>query len=162
VSLDPRPRRTVRLANQELAGLVAQLLGAGAAVELEARGGSMSPWVRDGDVVTITPFGAAGTALLRPGAVVAFRHPQGDRLVVHRLLRREGAGWLARGDRSRQPDGVVAGGDLLGLVVGVARRGWRVPLPRGRAGLALVSAGRLALAARDRLRRSPAPPRQAT
>jgi hypothetical protein len=57
---------------------------------------------------------------------------------------------------------VVAGRDLLGLVVGLERRGRRVPLPAGRAGLALVSAGRLALAARDRWRRSPAPPGRAT
>jgi hypothetical protein len=146
-----RPR-AVRLDGEEMARLMAPVLAGGASVRFVALGGSMSPWIRDGDVVTIVPLTSGDAARLAPGDVVAFRRQPGLNLVVHRVLARAEGGWIVRGDRCVALDGLVADGDVLGRVSGVARGGLRLPVPRGVPGLLLVRAGRLALRIRDRLR----------
>lgn len=141
------PRRLVYLDGKAMAGLLADVLSRGLEGAFRVRGGSMSPWIRDGDVVTVTP-----NREFRPGVVVAFRRRPGGHLVVHRILARAEGGWILRGDRCATLDGVIADGDVLGRVTSVARGGRRVLVPRGVAGLLLVGSGRLALRLHDRLR----------
>ena len=147
------PARTLRIDGPGMAELVSGLLSTGASVQLEARGGSMSPWIRDGDVVTIAPIAAPPREALRRGDVVAFCHPGSDGLVIHRLLLRTADGWITRGDRCSAADGAVPNANLLGPVTGATRRGRRVRLRQGLLGLVLARASRAALVARDRFRR---------
>jgi len=58
--------------------------------------------------------------------VVAFIHPQAGNLVVHRLVGRQGRGWLTRGDGSPHRDGWLPANNLLGRVTEVERNGQRV------------------------------------
>jgi Peptidase S24-like len=134
----------------ELAALVEELAGRGVAARFIARGGSMSPWIRDGDVVTVAPLESTEPA--GPGDVAAFKRPGSGRLTVHRLVRRVGEGWEARGDRLGGTDGVVADDEILGIVTRVERRGREAFLPRGMAGLFLARLSRVVLDARRRLR----------
>ncbi len=96
------------------------------------RGGSMSPFLRDGDLVAIEPL-AAGEG--RVGDVVAFSAGGDETVVVHRVVRIVDGGLVTRGDSTRAEDlGVVTAGRLIGRVV-VARRGGRVfAVPGGRRG----------------------------
>ena len=137
------PRRALGLDGSEMAGLVEELTARGASARFVARGGSMSPWIRDGDVVTVVP--AAGRA--RAGDVAAFRRPGSGQLTVHRLLRRVPGGWVARGDRSAGEDGVVADGEVLGTVSRLERNGRVRFLPRGWGGTWLARLSRLGLGA---------------
>lgn len=137
----------VELDGCELGDLLAELLARGASARFVARGGSMSPWIRDGDVVTVEP-GAA-----RRGDVAAFRHSRADgRLRVHRLVRRDADGWLAQGDRLARADGVVPDGEILGVVRQVERDGVVRFLPRGATGVCLSRLSRLALGVLARVR----------
>ncbi len=106
-----------------------------------ARGFSMDPFVRDGDVLTIAPLRR------RPGLgrVVAVRDPATGRLVVHRVVAHVSGGVLVRGDGAGQADGVAGPGDVLGLVVAVERRGRHVRLGCGPERLPLSALSRAGL-----------------
>jgi hypothetical protein len=133
----------VELDGCEMADLVAELLSRGASARFVARGGSMSPWIRDGDVVTVEPLAAA------VGDVAAFRLPGGGRrLRVHRLVRRVAPGWLAQGDRQVRADGVIPDSEILGVVRRIERRGRSRYLPSGATAVWLARLSRLALEAR--------------
>ena len=135
--------------------LMSATLRRGACFRFTARGFSMDPFVRDGDVLTVAP--ARGRPAL--GRVVAVRDPVTGRLVVHRVVARGPGGVLVRGDGAGQADGVAGPGDVLGQVVAVERRGRRVRLgcgPERRAVSALSRAGLLVplVAAARRARRA--------
>lgn len=149
----------IALDGSGLAGLVEELATRGVPVRFQAKGGSMSPWIRDGDVVTVTPIGgeevggsvnSQSPRAPRLGDVAAFRSQPSGRLTVHRLVRREAEGWIARGDRLAGEDGSVRREELLGLVTQVERAGREIWLPRGLAGLLLARLSRVALGARAR------------
>jgi hypothetical protein len=85
-----------------------------------ARGHSMFPFVRDGDVLTISPIGPES---LRCGDVVAVALPVSGRLAVHRIVSLSASSVVTRGDNVRRPDGRVPLRDVLGRVARVERRG---------------------------------------
>ncbi len=117
----------IDLAGADLCALVSEILGRGKPVRFKTRGSSMSPIVRDGDIVVVSPFGERG---LRTGDVVAFVHPAAARLAVHRLIGRTERGFLVRGDNALMPDGEVGAGSVLGLVTSIERRGRKIGLGR--------------------------------
>lgn len=103
-----------------LAGLMRDVLGRGKPFRFEARGASMYPAVRDGDVVTVAPF--AGGAP-RTGDVVAFVHEATGGVRLHRIVGVEAGRFLVKGDNALASDGALDREALLGLVVGVERGG---------------------------------------
>ena len=110
--------------------LLALLLANGREATVRARGGSMAPALRDGDVLTL-----AAPGRFRPGDLAAAR--AGDALVIHRVLREERACLLLRGDACRSADGLFV---PLARVVR-ARRGQRpLRLRRTRLEVALAFA----------------------
>lgn len=121
----------LRLTDEGQLGLLAAVTGRGAAFRTTVRGGSMSPFVRDGDVVTIEPRAGRIPGV---GEVVAFAHPVHGRLVIHRVVARAAGGWLLRGDACAVPDGVVEESRVVGFVARVERRGRTVFAGVGRGG----------------------------
>lgn len=112
-----------RIAGAELAGLAEAVLKEGIPFRFHARGRSMWPMIRDGDVLTIAP---RTPAAFRRGDVVAFVHPKGGRLMVHRIVDRDGQRFLLRGDHAARPDGWIAENRILGKVTSVERGEQRV------------------------------------
>lgn len=127
------------LSGAGLQALMSAALARGASFRFTARGCSMDPFVRDGDVLTV------GVAARRPrvGDIVAVRDPATGRLLVHRVVAHVSPGLLVRGDGTGQADGVFGPAGVLGVVVGVERRGQVVRLGRGpeRRAIALLSRG---------------------
>ena len=128
--------------------LLEELLARGKPVTVRARGGSMWPALRDGDVLTLRKipqgldlqgpkyFFSSGKITqgldlqaLKHREVVAVRC--GDALVIHRAVRRWGAVVVLRGDACPAPDGAFPLAAVLGRVVAVRRAGRPVPLRRG-------------------------------
>ena len=101
-----------------------EVLEKGAAFQFRARGASMSPFIKDGDVITVTPLIKEKPDV---GKVVAFLQPVSGCLLVHRVVRRQGPVFLIQGDNSaNQPDGWVDRQDILGCVTRVERDGRRI------------------------------------
>lgn len=98
--------------------LAAHLLRCGERLRIKARGGSMLPFLRDGDVAHVMP--SAGTEV-RVGDVICYETPPG-RLILHRVVERDRHRLVARGDALGFTE-VVERVQLLGKVVAVERHG---------------------------------------
>lgn len=115
-------------------------------VRFRVKGGSMRPWIRDGDVIEIEPVSISD---LRPGDVVFYRRVQGIKghipmtksqisnstksLVAHRLIAKyhcyDGrVRLICQGDAIPWPDPEIKPDEVLGRVVAVNRDGRRITL----------------------------------
>jgi signal peptidase I len=117
------------LSKESLLGLMTAVLGKGRAFRFKAKGWSMTPFIRDGDVITVDPIASEPCQV---GQVVAFRSTDERCLVVHRIIARTGAGYLIQGDYALyESDGIVRHEQLLGQVSRVERDGRRIWLGQG-------------------------------
>jgi signal peptidase I len=92
----------------------------GASFRFQARGFSMTPAIRDGDVITVSPL---NDLMPRRGDVVAFRHPERPQMLVHRVLHAQDKKYFIKGDNGSEADGWVPAENILGLITRVERRG---------------------------------------
>jgi signal peptidase I len=92
----------------------------GASFRFQARGRSMTPAIRDGDFITVSPL---SESLPRRGDVLAFRHPEQPRMLVHRVLHVREKKYFIKGDNCYEADGWVPAENILGIVTKVEHRG---------------------------------------
>jgi signal peptidase I len=92
----------------------------GAAFRFQARGHSMLPAVRDGDIITISPLNGL---MPRRGDVLAFRYPESQCMLVHRVLYTKRQKYYMKGDNCPDGDGWIANKNVLGLITKVERVG---------------------------------------
>jgi hypothetical protein len=126
------------LSGRALQEFLQAVLAKGASFRFEARGFSMHPFIKDGEVITISPV---QRGRLYAGDVVAFCHPETGRLTVHRIVKKNAQDFLLRGDNCSEADGLVPAASLLGRVteVGGKNRIRRLGLGPERFILALLS-----------------------
>ena len=98
--------------------LAAELLKRGSPLRIKARGGSMTPFVRDGDVAFVTPTAGMGVGI---GDVVCYETPSG-KLLLHRVIARDRDRLVAKGDALAFVE-TIDRTRLLGKVVAVERHG---------------------------------------
>lgn len=111
------------LSGNALLHLMRAVLARDKPFRFRARGGSMAPFIRDGDIIRIAPL----TRPPRVGEVVAFMHPRTRALTVHRLVARRGVAHLAQGDNApERADGFLRPRQILGRVARVDRNGRQV------------------------------------
>lgn len=108
---------------QDFRGLLRDALGRGASLRFAAAGFSMTPFIKDGDVLTVAPC----PPRLKTGQIAVAVSPASGSVVIHRIVGIGHDGALIKGDNLGKPDGRVGPGDLLGVVAGVERGGadWR-------------------------------------
>jgi hypothetical protein len=116
------------LSGGQIKDLLRNTLNKGASFRMQARGFSMSPFIKDGDVVTVFPLSENGPCL---GEIVAFSQLKAERLLIHRVVGKRDALYLLKGDNISNVDGLIAKADILGSVKKVERRGRRVFLGLG-------------------------------
>ncbi|MBN1998786.1 S24/S26 family peptidase [candidate division KSB1 bacterium] len=87
---------------------------------IQAKGGSMSPVIRNGDVITISPLAGCKAVC---GDVLAFVNRLNNSLLVHRVIRIKGDDYFFRGDNSSGTVEVAAADQILGRLTGVERNG---------------------------------------
>lgn len=123
--------------NDRFAEIMAMVLAKGAPFRFQANGFSMSPFIHDGDLITIAPT----PTRIRFGDVVAFINPCRDRLTVHRVVHISRIGYLIQGDNSPEPDGCVSRTEIIGCVTRVEHHGKPIRLGLGseRVVIALLS-----------------------
>ncbi|MFA4992264.1 MAG: S24/S26 family peptidase, partial [Candidatus Omnitrophota bacterium] len=114
--------------SQDYAGLLGAILTRKAEVRFKANGFSMSPFIKDGDIITVSPLNDLSP---RVGDIVAFNNEKTCKLAVHRIVaRKTGDGvpyFFIKGDNVAR--GAFEGGPLkniLGRVTRIERRGRRV------------------------------------
>ena len=117
------------------ARLCADLLRAGVAVRFRARGMSMSPLVRDGDLLLVRPVAADDPRAdkVRVGDVVLCVMPT-ERVLAHRVVARlkgpDGVRYRVQGDQVASPDGAIPATQIYGRVTAIERAGEVIVLDR--------------------------------
>jgi hypothetical protein len=120
---------TLRLSGQGMSGLLQAVLARGAPFTFRAAGGSLFPFIRDGDLITVSGLQGRPAQL---GEVVACAVLPGGKLVVHRVVGRRAQGCLIRGDAALRADGWVDRERILGRVTRIIRGGKERSLGLGR------------------------------
>ena len=87
-------RRTTSGPAETFDVLAAESLRRGNTLRLRARGGSMLPFLVDGDIVVVRP---AAAAEVRIGDVICYE-PLSGGLCLHRVIGRKERGFVTRGD----------------------------------------------------------------
>jgi len=110
------------------AELSAALLLAGKAVRFCARGSSMRPLVRDGDVLLVRPVDARSVQV----GDVALCSSEPGWVVVHRVVRRlagpAGYCFTLQGDQAARSDGLFPEAQVYGRVVAIERGGVHIAM----------------------------------
>lgn len=121
---------TLSISSLEFSSLAADILGLGASLRCCARGASMEPFIRDGDILTVTPAGPTP----RVGDIVLYRGAAGNAL-LHRVIAVRGQPGRLRltiwGDAAAGPLDEVESERVLGIAVALERGGRCVPLDYG-------------------------------
>lgn len=120
------PQHNKEIDGDQFIDLAAEILASGATLRFRARGGSMRPFIKDGDFLEIHPL------LDRPvrvGDILLFRYAQHP-LLVHRVVRvappsshDPSPGFVTQGDAVLRPDGCIPAQAVLGRVASIERRG---------------------------------------
>jgi hypothetical protein len=103
--------------------LVRTLFAEGISVRFRAKGTIMSPFIKLEDLLVLSPLGTRSPSI---GDIVIFVEPRTQRLFIQRVIKRTENSYLLRGDNAREPTGIVARTNILGLVTKVERGGKRI------------------------------------
>ena len=106
-----------------LVELVEEVLSKGVRCRLQVKGYSMSPFIKDGDVVTISPIVDSSP---RVGDVIAFIHPKTEKLIIHRVVGKIWDACLVKGENAVEPDGLIERNHMIGIITRVERKGKKV------------------------------------
>lgn len=85
----------------------------------KVKGFSMSPFIRDGDIVKLSPVSHYPISFGRSVACVCPAH---NRLMIHRVISKKKEHYLIKGDNCFAPDGLMSKEDILGCVIGIERK----------------------------------------
>ena len=97
-------------------------------IRFTAPGFSMSPFVKDRDVITVLYIAEKA---IRFGDVVAFINLCNERLIVHRVVGNRKDASLIKGDNNPETDGWIPHERILGRVTRIERAGQHIRLGLG-------------------------------
>jgi signal peptidase I len=141
--LEQIPVQDLTLPNAVLRELMQAALERDVPFRFRALGSSMTPFIREGDVVVVHPLHSRKPA---PGQVVAFIHPANGSVLVHRVVRRQGSIYQIQGDNMPgQTDGSVPEENILGRVTQVKRNEHGIWFGRGITGVWIAALSRFGL-----------------
>jgi signal peptidase I len=105
--------------------LARQILAENRSIRFRARGSSMRPFIKDGDILLVEPV---REDRIRVGDIVLFGDRKGA-VLAHRVIRIDQRGesiqFLVSGDANRATDGLIPLEHVMGRVVSLEREGHR-------------------------------------
>ncbi|MFQ6066726.1 MAG: S24/S26 family peptidase [bacterium] len=125
----PQKKEILDLKRDDFAFITQEVLSRGRVLRFRTKGGSMSPFIRNEDVVEVVPL----KGKINLGDVVLYRSSYG-KMVIHRVIRRRKESIITKGDSVPSSDQPVLSEQVLAQVVSVEKNGWRIRLdtPMGR------------------------------
>jgi len=127
-ALFTKKREELSLSSQQLEKLMRGVLDKGACFRFRSKGFSMSPFIKDGDVLTIAPVQGSAPGF---GDVVVFTHPNTGKLIIHRIIGKKAGSYLTKGDNALEGDGLISKAAILGRVTKMERNGRYISLGLG-------------------------------
>jgi signal peptidase I len=110
----------LKLSGSDLVEMLRAVLDKGASLRFRAKGFSMSPFIKDNDIITVSPLTDVS---IRSGDVAAFIHPEMKKLVIHRVVGKKGECFHIKGDNIPDTDEVIPVTNIMGRVTRVERNG---------------------------------------
>ena len=125
----PEKTEILNLKREDFASIAHEVLDRGRALRFKAKGGSMSPFIRNGDVMEVVPV----KGKINFGDIILYHSSCGSP-VIHRVIQRNKESIITKGDSVPSSDHQVLFKHVLGRVVAVEKNGWRIRLdtPVGR------------------------------
>lgn len=120
--------QTLPLSAPALKELLQSVIQKGFPFRFKAGGFSMSPFIKDGDILTVSPLGEVPP---RIGDVVIFIHPVNQNVVVHRVVAKRENAYLVKGDNTIELDRPLPPDCILGRLDRLERNGKGVILGLG-------------------------------
>lgn len=113
----------LKLSGKNLTYLMRAVLEKKADFRFQAKGHSMSPFIKNQDIVTISPL-----PINRPhtGDIVAASFLQRKSIMVHRVIGTQQDKFIIKGDNNKSRDSLFEQDQIIGLVTKVERNGKRV------------------------------------
>jgi signal peptidase I len=110
------------LSGPDLIELLQAILDKGVPFRFRAKGFSMSPFIKDDDVITVSPLTDGST---HSGDIVAFIRSEMKKLVIHRVVGKQGEYFHIKGDNIPNTDELIPKANIIGRVTKVERNGKR-------------------------------------
>jgi signal peptidase I len=134
--------RDKHMSRSALLELARSVLDQNANFRFRAGGGSMSPFIRNNDLITLAPL---ANQPIRTGDVVAFIHPNSKQLIIHRVVGTRKGQFRLKGDNTMTGDGLIPACLILGKVVDIQGHPYRnrIGLGPGRSLIAFLSRNNL-------------------
>lgn len=104
--------------NKQLIELMSAVFTKGCNFRFQASGTSMSPFIKDGDVLTLSPIDQKSIFF---GDVLALIRPANNKLIIHRVVGINNCEYLIKADNQKEPDGWVSFKHLYGKVSKIER-----------------------------------------
>lgn len=123
--------------------LMTAVLEKGKPFRFTARGMSMSPFIKDGDLLTVAPFNAQRRPRL--GDIIAVANGVTGNLLVHRIVRLSGGTCRIKGDNTRVSDGLFPTNSLIGFITQLERNHSRINIRPGVANILVALLSRFGL-----------------
>ncbi|TWI68191.1 signal peptidase I [Desulfobotulus alkaliphilus] len=115
---------TLSFSGEALLEVMTAVLENKALFRFQAKGFSMSPVIRHGDILTLASLEGEKPGV---GDVVAFKNPYSPNLVIHRIVaKKKGVGFWIKGDNGKDWDGFFEEKKIMARVVRVERGGKNV------------------------------------
>jgi len=118
----------INFSSESLGYLIQDTLSKGASFRFQAKGSSMSPFIKDGDIVVISPSSNSAMSFGKP---VAFVRTISEKLVIHRIIGHNRNGFVVKGDSVLGIDGLIPMANILGVVTAIERNGKPIRLGLG-------------------------------
>lgn len=128
----------LNLKREDFASIAYGVLGREKVLRFEAKGASMAPFIKDGDILEVTPVNGEE---IRVGDVI-FYHVGGKHTVAHRVIKRITENgkvvFLAKGDSNTDEGEEVRPEQIMGIVRTIERKGRKIRINYGLNGLLYV------------------------
>lgn len=123
----PEKTEILNLKREDFASIAHGVLGRGRTLRFKAKGGSMSPFIRNGDIVEVVPV----KGRINLGDIILYRSSHGGP-IIHRVIQTSRESIITKGDSVPSPDQPLLSKQVLGRVVAVEKNGWHIRLDTGR------------------------------
>ena len=115
----------LNLKRRDFAFIAQDVLGRGRALRFKAKGGSMSPFIRNGNVVEVVSV----KGKVNFGDIILYHSSYGNS-IIHRVIQRNKESIITKGDSVPSSDQPIFSKQVLGRVVSIEKNGWRIRLDK--------------------------------
>jgi hypothetical protein len=135
-----KAKRDLLIPEEITVELIRSAFAKGAHFRFKVKGFSMSPFIRDDDIITLSPVCLSPAGL---GKTVACLSPFNNKLLVHRVVGRKRGRYLIKGDNAHAPDFFTDQSHILGCVTAIERKNRPVSLGLGPERITIVYLSRM-------------------